>query len=386
MSTTRVPLSEVSDLMAPGQPLPFRVLDGVGRLLLSAGQVVHGVAQLKQLLERGACVEFVEAQAVRQARAGQSAAGALTPSSRRRSIFDRWEQLTWSLDAQLRKLGRDAGQAAPLTALVDEHVALLDRHPDGALFICVRQDDRRFALYGLTHAIHTATIVALCARLMGWPPGQVRSVVGAALTMNASITELQAQMAEQSDPPGKRQLDQIRTHPTRSAELLRTSGVDDAAWLRAVEQHHEQPGGGGYPAGLVDIDEGARVLRAADVFAAKISPRALRAPLLPQLAARQLFQQESGGPVAAALIKAVGVYPPGDFVKLKNGEIGIVIQRPTASRGAVVVALQSAVGKSVPGSPKRDTAQPDFAIAGPLTERAGMPRVLPESVYGMIDA
>lgn len=385
--STRVPLPEVRDLMAPGQPLPFRVLDGLGRLLLSAGQVVHGVAQLQQLLERGACVEFAEAQAVRQAReAAKQNAGALTPSARRRSIFDRWEQLTWTLDAQQRQLGRGQGDAAAWWALADEHLALLDRHPDGALYLCIRQDDRRFALYGLTHAIHTATVVALCARLLGWPSPRVRSLVAAALTMNASISELQAQMAEQSDPPSNRQLDQIRAHPMRSAEMLRAVGVDDAEWLRAVEQHHEQPGGGGYPGGLTEIDEAARVLRAADVFAAKISPRALRPPLLPQVAARQLFQQESGGPVAGALIKAVGVYPPGDFVKLKNGETAIVIHRATPTQGVVVVALQSAVGKAVPGAPKRDTAQPDFAITGPLTERGGMPRVLPESVYGMIDA
>ena len=42
------------------------------------------------------------------------------------------------------------------------------------------------------------------------------------------------------------------------------------------------------------------------------------------MAARQLFQEEQGGALAGALIKAVGVYPPGDLVRLKNGDIGVV--------------------------------------------------------------
>ena len=53
---------------------------------------------------------------------------------------------------------------------------------------------------------------------------------------------------------------------------------------------------------------------------------------------------------------------------------------------AVVLALIGASGKPVPGAPRRDTAQPGFAITGPLGERAGLPRVLPEQVYGLLDA
>ena len=53
-SPSRVPLPEVVDLIAIGQPLPFKVLDAVGRLLLNAGHVVQDERQLELLLERGA--------------------------------------------------------------------------------------------------------------------------------------------------------------------------------------------------------------------------------------------------------------------------------------------------------------------------------------------
>lgn len=385
-SASRVPLPEVVDLIAIGQPLPFKVLDAVGRLLLNAGHVVQDERQLELLLERGACVEHADAEAVRAARAPVAGvAPALPKATRTLSWFDHWERRLWALDGLLKALGRDAGLAPQLEAYADEQVALVDRHPDAALFLCTRQDDRRFALYPLTHALHCATVALLTARQLGWPAERQRTVVRAALTMNASVAELQARMAEQSDPPTKRQIEQIRGHPEASVALLRASGVADEDWLTAVADHHERVDGSGYPRGTKEVGETARVLRAADQFSAKLSPRALRSAVPPQVAARQLFQEDAGGPVAGALIKAVGIYPPGDFVRLKNGEGGVVVQRAGAGTASVVAVLANAAGRPVGGAPRRDTAQAEFGIAGPWPERAGQSRLLPEVVFGLLE-
>lgn len=65
-------------------------------------------------------------------------------------------------------LGRDTSFAAQLEAFADDYVALVDKHVDAALFVCVRQDGRRAAPYGLSHALHTATVAWLCAHHLGW--------------------------------------------------------------------------------------------------------------------------------------------------------------------------------------------------------------------------
>lgn len=393
MSTPdRVPLAEVADLMSPGQPLPFRVLDAIGRLLLGQGQRIHDVRQLQALLERGACVQYEEVQHVRAARATVTAGDAPVPSQRELTWFDRFDQQVWVLDDLLRALVKGelhaAAEGGPLAAQIgafgDAFVALVDRQPDAALFHAVRQDDKRYALYALTHALHAAIVALLAARQMGWPQPQVRSAVFATLTMNAAIVELQGRMAEQKEPPSKAQLDQIRAHPHRSAELLVAGGVTDEAWLQAVRDHHERAVGG-YPRGGAEPGELARLVRAADVYSAKISPRALRAAQTPQAAARQLFQEEGGGPLAAALIKAVGIYPPGDLVTLKNGETAVVVMRTAVGNAPQVAVLFSAKGKPVPGAPRRDTAQGETAIAGPLADRSRVTRVLPEAVYGLLN-
>jgi len=384
----RVPFGDVRDLIAIGEPLPFRVLDSISRLLLSQGQCVQSERQHELLLERGAWVEYEEVQKVRLARGGGDAGDSVTvkpPTQRPGSLFDRWEHQVWELDGLLRKVGHDAPLASALQAFGADLLHLIDRDVDVALFMAVRQDDRRFALYALTHGLHTATLAALAARQLGWSESQVLCIVRAALTMNVSMLELQATMAEQEARPNKRQMELIRSHPESSAQMLRDSGVTDADWLAAVLDHHEQPGGGGYPRGLAEVSDMARVLRAADVFMAKITPRALRAALTPQQAARELFLQKSGSAVATALIKSVGVHPPGELVQLRNGEVAIVTRRAAKGPAPIVATLSNRQGQPVVATVLRDTAQAEFAITGPLAERARFPRVLAERVYGLIE-
>ncbi|MDE1950902.1 MAG: hypothetical protein KGI35_19975, partial [Burkholderiales bacterium] len=165
----RIALSEVADLLVPGQPLTLRILDSEGRLLLAVGQSIVDARQLTALFDRGACVEAAELEAVRAARAAEQAGGGRPGSTRKRTLFDRWERQVWTLDALLRSLAGGLPMAAEIEAFVDDHLGLVDRDPDVALFHCVRQDDRRFALYGLTHALHCSAVVLLAARLLGWP-------------------------------------------------------------------------------------------------------------------------------------------------------------------------------------------------------------------------
>lgn len=379
----RVPIEEVTDLFKVGEPLPFRVLDALERLLLNEGQMIHSDSQLATLIERGAWVDrqVVDEQRARLAGTLGSAPG----STRKLTLFDRWERSLWDLDARLRQVLKGQPARPDLEALVDSALALVDRDADIAIFMAVRQEDRRFALYPLAHAMHTMVIALLTARQAGWPAERQRGLAGAALTMNVSMLELQAVMAEQDTPPTQRQLDQIRAHTDRSEALLRAAGVVDETWLATVRDHHEHADGSGYPRGLKALTDDARLLRMADVFMAKITPRAKRPPLLPQMASRQLFQQEAGSALAASLIKAIGIHPPGALVALKSGEVAVVTRRPKAGNAPLVCALSDRKGQPSVNTSPRDTQQPEFAIVGPLAEASKFSRVLPERVYGVVE-
>jgi len=381
MTSDRVPLPQVRDLLHIGHPLPFRVLDAQGRLLLNEGQVLADEAQFDALGERGAWAERALVEAERAAQAAAAQKKATAPAQ---SLFDRWERLLWEFDKLTRSLVRKQVPGSAVLAFHATLQELVDKDPDAALFLCVRQADRRFALYALTHSLHCAVLVLLTGRQLGWPDDKLSALTCAALTMNLSILELQATMAEQDTPPTARQLEQIRAHPEATVQLLRASGVADELWLTAIAEHHEQPGGGGYPLGLTEVGDLSQVLRAADVYMAKISPRAKRPPMTAQAATRQLFQQQPGDPLAMAMIKSLGVHPPGSLVVLVSGEVGVAIRRPAKGMHPLVATLSDRNGKPAGETHRRDTSAPEFAVQGPLQDAKAFPRVLPERVYGWI--
>ena len=387
-SRDRLPLSEVLDLMVVGQPLPFHVLDPHERRLLAQGNVVLSEGQLEALIARGAWVHSEEAAALRRERAAAAGmpGGAAPAAHRVHTLFDHWEHLVWDLDGVLRKVLAGQPSVQALSDLADDLLALVARDLDVALFVTIRQSEVRYALYALQHALHTATVLTELTQTMGWPAEQVKRLVLAALTMNVSTLELQAVMAQQPDPPSTRQRDQIRAHPYESERLLRAAGVNDNDWLAAVRDHHERPDGTGYPRGLTQVGDLAHALRVGDVFTAKISPRAIRQAMPIQAAAKQLFQEEKGGPLALGLIKALGLYPPGELVRLKSGEIAVVTHRGSNATTPRVACVTNRVGKTVASTEPRDTSQPEFAIVAALAEveRKGLPRIPPERVYGLL--
>lgn len=381
----RIPIGEVTDLIKAGVALPFNVYDALDRLLLSTGQVVFSDRQVEALIERGAWVE--RALVLEHRQRLQAAAGAAPPESvqRKVSLFTRWERLAWDLDAALRRAAKGVATTAEIGSCIDTLLQLVERDVDIALFLAVRQEDRRFALYPLHHVLHSAVLALAGARQAKWAPERLRSLAGAALTMNLTIFELQAVMAEQDTPPTQRQLDQIRSHPVRTVELLRAIGIADDVWLQAVADHHERADGSGYPRGLKEVGEEARMLRMADVYMSKITPRAKRPPMPPQMASRQLFQAEGSSPLAMALIKAIGVHPPGALVQLKSGEVAVVTRRGQSGPAPTVCTLSDRKGQPSIGSATFDSHDPEHAITGPLQDTSKFQRVLAERVYGVVE-
>ena len=101
----RVPIEEVADLIQVGQPLPFRVLDALERLLLNEGQVIASDRQMEMLVERGAWVDRKLVEERRRS-LGLVPGMAMPDVQRAASLFDRWERALWDLDAVLRRTAK----------------------------------------------------------------------------------------------------------------------------------------------------------------------------------------------------------------------------------------------------------------------------------------
>ena len=363
-----------------GLPLSWNVRDAQGLLLLAKGHIVTSEPQLDNILERGAFVDVQEIRAVEQAAAQPQAPTLVAPPN----LFDLWNQTAEILRVLLNQPQKKPDFLAQLDAFAARLVELLDYNANIAIYRAVRQENAHNFYYGYTHSVHTAVLCILLSRRLGWAQGRMMSLVRAALTMNLSILELQGKMAAQDVPMKDSQRAEIRRHPQTTVELLQKLGVTDTDWLQAIAQHHEHPEGTGYPSGCKEMSEMAVALRVTDIVMAKISPRALRAALTPQEAIRHLYKEDRGGALSTAIVKEFGIYPPGDFVKLASGELGVVVERTANAKAPIVAAITDAAGKAITHTVRHDTAQPEFAIVGMCmgSERAMLKRLLPERLYG----
>ncbi|WP_081474642.1 MULTISPECIES: HD-GYP domain-containing protein [Acidovorax] len=367
-------LKLVESKIRVGVPLPWNVRNQDCTLLLARGHVIRSDAQLEALLERGMFVDVEEFKAVEALEA--------PPAKPLESLYTRWTLSIDALETALPRLGDTSDGLDAIYALTDEILELAEKDADIGLFMAIRQDQAKHLRYGYSHAVYTALLSILMARQLGWTAARARLLTLAALTMNASIAELQGQMAAQDYPALDRQRAQIRAHPALSVAILEKAGVTDTEWLTTVMQHHEQTDGTGYPQAISSVSDAAQVLRMADLFMARISPRQLRQPLSIQDAARLMFRDDKGGPFSMAIIKVLGIYPPGDFVQMASGEMGVVMRRGSEARTPLVAAVTDSQGKGVTTTLHRDTSQAAYAITGPASDRSLLARVPPERLYG----
>jgi len=354
------PLSLHKTRFQPGKPTPYGIFDAGGRLLLARGHQFESVDQLEKLIEREATVDLREFDDPARKIA----------SARRDQLPAYWEDSMGEVGRLLR-----ASPSSDFTDALDQAsrplMALIERDPDLAILQAVRTEavDGGPTAYASRHAVHTATAACLAATRLGWSVAQRRCVLRTALTMNISMADLQNRLVTQVSPVTTLQRAEIESHPERSAAMLEMAGVTDGDWLEAVRQHHEEDGGSGYPRHLTQVGEVARLVHSADCFTAKLSPRLKRQPMLADAAARLQYQAGRGDALTAALIKEFGLYPPGCTVRLKSGEVGMVMKRGDSANTPIVAVLTDRQGHLRIEPAKRDTAKPEFGIAAvvPLT-------------------
>lgn len=360
------PLTVVRHRIQPGEPLPFNVYNDDKTLLLAKGQRLRDQDHLQSLFDRGTLADIAEVFS------GAEAIAHAPPAMLGQLWQEHTEKIQQTLLDSENETFRETLDDAATTAQ-----SLIDRDPDLAILQILRQEGNAHTQYGLKHAIHTAIISRLVAKRLSWSDDEANRAFKASLTMNVSMFELQGILANRPGRPNEEQMRQIRSHPIRSRIMLEQAGVTDSDWLLAVEQHHETSDGLGYPNGVSTPSELATLLNRADIYAAKLSPRADRDPMPADRAGRELFMRDPSNPVTAALVKEFGVYPPGAYVALASGEAGVVIRRGPTVMAPRVAVLVGKRGEVVRELITRDTSQAGYGVKGVIPAAAMKVKIEP---------
>lgn len=349
------PLASVRHRVALGQRLPFNVYAADGSLLLARGLIVESEEHLSALIDRGVRVNLDEV--LDPVDIARYAPAELLPKL--------WQDVRDKMVTVMRQ--RNAGDLqARLQRATAPLETLIRRDADIAIFqlLSDHPDDRRE--HGLRHAAHSAVIATLLAHRLNWTGVEVERATKSALTMNMSVLDLLVELAQRRGVADVVHREEIRNHPLRSREMLEAAGVTDRCWLLAVEQHHEQSDGSGYPAGLRDVGELASLLRCADAFASAVNELAGEDRSTVNQMIRKIYIEERANIYVTALVKELGIYPPGCAVTLANGEIGLVVRRGSTIKTPLVAAIANRFRRPFNTPVRRDTSKPGFRVVGAL--------------------
>ena len=344
-----------------GVPLPGNVYDNAGQLLLSKGYVPDSQSQIDVLLSRGMYVEISVFEELFKPLFTASVAPELQKK------FDPFlvrNALKISLNRLQRGILDGLAKPAQIVEFADHLQAFADTDHEAAIAACLL--DHQDETYVVAHSLNTAMFCALLAKRLNWSAARRNSTVCAALTMNLGMFELQSRLQRQATPLTPVQLEQVHAHSDASLAALQKIGVNDTVWLEAVRQHHESPAGAGYPQKVAEPVEESQLLRLFDVLGARAMARADRKPQALAQIVRTLFVEEgqgANGALVATLVKMLGLYPPGSFVKLENKELAVVFRADPENNALAVAAVTTAVGTPTMQPVRRDTYRKGFSVA-----------------------
>ncbi len=372
-----------------GQPLPFQLVDRNGVLLAAKSFVVRSRDDLAEVAEQvgGLYMDGVDAEALQKAYVdqmqtmmrqdkplGEIATTKIPRNRQARSAVVDLEKVDWfDLQEQANYLLRDSQPASFIERLNHIHSVLgyqIERHADSALFALIHLSASETRMYSATHGMLVSVICGLASReVLQWPAAAENLLRKAALTMNIGMTDLQDRLALQKEAPTPEQRSAIQVHAAQSAARLMHLGIADPTWLGAVREHHTQTPGplrSKTPAQRL-----ARLIQRADMFAARLAPRASRTPISPAAAMQACYfdEQKAVDEAGAAIIKAVGIYQPGAFVKLATDEIAVVTRRAANTSTPRVAVLINRSGMPTGEPLLRDTSQENYRIVASIPHR-----------------
>jgi HD-GYP domain-containing protein (c-di-GMP phosphodiesterase class II) len=356
-----------------GQMLHHDLYDANGELILPKYFVVKSLTQINGLIARG--LYSLSDEDTDSVQAPVQTTGK-TPGSSEQEVISRSPfELIDDAYARLSDLFSPQGSKQNFPSRVIDLSKIIQQtcqlDADASLGAILLTTENR---YSLIHQIHCALVCEFVLKQMGTSAEERFPLLAAALTMNVAMIELQDALARQKERLTEEQKLAVKEHPLRGVELLRTYDVTDEEWLNTVSQHHEFLDGSGYPQGLSGekISKNARLLMLADIYCAKLFPRAYRKPLQPDEAAREMFTGGRGQAfdldLAKVIIKELGIYHPGSFVRLANGEIAMVIRRGEKIHNPVVSSVLKANGSPYLSIKKRDCSTDEFKITGSVAK------------------
>jgi HD-GYP domain-containing protein (c-di-GMP phosphodiesterase class II) len=223
--------------------------------------------------------------------------------------------------------------------------------------------------YTFTHSMNVAVFALTAAKPYVQDAAGLPALAQAALLHDVGKVAIPREILYKPGSYSPAEWEIMRSHPARGAEILSaTNGVDDFAVMTAL-CHHMRTDGTGYPQLNLPMRPHPFVslLSIADVYEALTAERPYKKPMPPAEAMATIIR-EAGRQFDAGLVRsfvrAIGIFPVGTFVRLSNGQTGVVARTspdapdrprvrlvdgmdPDAVDGVIDLAAEAALGRDL---------------------------------------
>lgn len=371
--------------LALNEPLPWDLYDQHGNLLLREGHRLSIARHMESLLLRGAYARAALAQP-KDADLDSASAQALPAAPKgehaREPVYARATRLASSLERWHAELLAGSVRPAMRMQVIGMAHGIEQACRDDADALLAALHTNHAHSYLVVQQLLGAAITDLVAQEAQVDAATRTAWVCAALTRDVELLERSAQRETQTTVRTIAQGAVVRTHPAWGVAMLEPMGVKDSVWLQTARQHGRADSPDSCEGWQREaLCEGAKLLAAADAYAAMVTPHSNHRAQLSCDALHTLYLATTStstpvptsthdGTWVAHMTKSLTMYPPGSCVQLANGERAVVRARASEGQAADVWVVCSADGQALHTAVRRNTAQPAYAISHAVSQAA----------------
>ncbi len=256
------------------------------------------------------------------------------------------------------------------------------RNPNALLWMSRMKHD---STYIVKHGLSVSILAMVFGRNLNFTEQELDALGLCGLLHDIGKVKIPATIQNKRGVLSADELRLVKQHTIDGYKLLRENKKQFAKLIEVTLNHHERPDGKGYPRNLKghEISDYAKIIAVVEAYDAMTTERIYAEAKGPGDAHKEVYEnlgKQFDEEYALQFMQAIGPYPPGTVLELRNGMVGIVVTGHPKFRHLPTVILSHDANKQTIDDKITDLSLTD---SGKLGKEFLVRRTLPDGSFGV---